>query len=188
MEAEEYVDLLTGGRSLSPIENAHHPPYLLAVFAPARKFKIVIAALDPNAGRLPEHLVYRSIARAFEVAVENEVPLITLTPGGLFMKGEGRDGEAIKSIVQMEKSALKLEEARLMHISILTCPHPTYDFATLIPLGDLVFAEPRGRTDREGKVDPVQLYSIPSKDKLIDRFVRRKDMKRAIWLALRWSS
>ena len=188
MEAEEYVDLLTGGRSLSPIENAHHPPYLLAVFAPVRKFKIVIAALDPNAEKLPEHLVYRSIALAFESAAENGLPLITITPGGLFMKGEGRDGEAIKSIVQMEKSALKLEEARLMHISILTCPHPTYDFATLIPLGDLVFAEPRGRTDREGKVDPVQLYSIPSKDKLIDRFVRRKDMKRAIWLALRWSS
>lgn len=188
MEAEEYVDLLTEGRSVSPIENAHHPPHLQVAFASIRRFKVVLAVLDPAAEKLPEHLVYRAIALAFEAAAEDGIPIITLTPGGLFMKDGGGDEMRIKSIIQMEKSALKFEEAKLMHISVLTHPDPTYDFATLIPLGDLVFAEPRGRTDREEKVDPLQLYSIPSKDKLIDRFVKRKDMRRTIWLALRWAS
>ena len=188
MEAEEYVDLLTGGGSPSPIEKAHHPPYLPVLFTSIKRFKIVMAALDPNVERLPEHLVYRSIALAFDAAVENKIPLITITPGGLFVKGEGRDGETIKSIIQMEKSALKLEEAGLMHISILTRPDPTYDFTTFIPLGDLVFAEPRGRTDGKERMEPAQIYSIPSRDKLIDRFVRRKDMRRAIWLTLKWNS
>ncbi|MCD6505455.1 hypothetical protein J7M22_02405 [Candidatus Poribacteria bacterium] len=188
MGAEEYVDLLTEGRSLSTIEDVHRPPYLIAALTQVKRFKVVIAALDPSAEKLPEHLVYRLIALAFESAAENGLPLITITPGGLFMRGEGRDKETIKSIVLMEESALKFEKTRLMHISILTCPHPTYDFATLIPLGDLVFAEPRGRTDIEVKVDPAQLYNIPSKDKLIDRFVKRKDMRRTIRLTLRWSS
>jgi acetyl-CoA carboxylase carboxyl transferase subunit beta len=185
MDAEEYLELLAGRRSFSPLGGAFHPPSTVVGLASIRRIRVVIAILDPHAEKLPEHDVYRSVACAFEAAVEHKLPLITVTPGGLFMNG-GKEERTLESIVLMDKASLEFGKAGLMHISVLTRPDPTYDFANLIPLGDLVFAEPRGRADEIGKVNPTELYSIPSRDKLIDRFVERKDLEETTWLVLKW--
>lgn len=183
MPAEERIALLLTKGSFRPLLDPKDG--LMIGTGRMRGVELAVGVIDPDANRLEEGEVYESIAALFKHACRNRLPAIVISPGGLFMEGE-RDERALEGIASMEKWLIKLNEAGLLHLSILTDPHPVHDFANYIPLGDIVLAEPRGRTDRPRRENPAEIYSRPSPDKLIDKIVERGELKRTVWRIIRW--
>lgn len=183
MSAEERISLLLTKGSFRSLLDPRDG--LMIGTGRMRGVELAVGAIDTEANRLEEGEVYESIAALFNHAAQNRLPVIVISPGGLFMGGE-RDERALEGIAAMEKGLIKLGKAGLLYLSILTDPHPVYDFANYIPLGDIVLAEPRGRTDRLRRENPVEIYSRPSPDKLIDRIVERGELKRTVWRIIKW--
>ncbi|MFO8010383.1 MAG: carboxyl transferase domain-containing protein, partial [Dehalococcoidia bacterium] len=81
------------------------------------------------------------IARAFDTAVKQNLPIVTVVSSG-----GARIEEGVLSLVQMAKTvavAKKLDNNRLPHISILTHPTTGEVYASFANLGDVIFAEPK---------------------------------------------
>ncbi|MFA4836715.1 MAG: acetyl-CoA carboxylase carboxyltransferase subunit alpha/beta, partial [Dehalococcoidia bacterium] len=81
------------------------------------------------------------IARAFEAAAEQGLPIVTVVSSG-----GARIEEGVLSLMQMAKTvaaAKKLKDNRLPHISILTHPTTGEVYASFANLGDIIIAEPK---------------------------------------------
>ncbi len=85
-------------------------------------------------------VVGEKVTRAFERALEERIPVITVnTSGGARMQ------EGILSLMQMAKTSIacaRLAEERIPYISVLTHPTTAGVMASYASLGDLVIAEP----------------------------------------------
>lgn len=80
------------------------------------------------------------IARAFEEAIRQSLPIVTVVSSG-----GARIEEGVLSLVQMAKTvvvARRLARQNLPHISVLTHPTTGEVYASFANLGDVIYAEP----------------------------------------------
>lgn len=135
-------------------------------------------------------VVGEKITYAIEQAVEKRLPLIIFS-----VSGGARMQEGIISLMQMAKTTAaltKLDEARLLYISVLT--DPTYGgvTASFASLGDIVLAEPRAmigfagqrvikQTIGEELPEGFQTAEFLLEHGFIDKIVERKDLKDTIY-------
>ena len=85
--------------------------------------------------------VGEKIARVFEYALENKLPV-----AGFTLSGGARMQEGIISLMQMAKTAAAIKrhsEAGLLYIVVLTDPTTGGVTASFATLGDIILAEPR---------------------------------------------
>ena len=135
-------------------------------------------------------VVGEKITYAIEQAVEKRLPLIIFS-----VSGGARMQEGIISLMQMAKTTAaltKLDEARLLYISVLT--DPTYGgvTASFASLGDIVLAEPHAmigfagqraikQTIGEELPEGFQSAEFLLEHGFIDKIVERKDLKDTIY-------
>ena len=135
-------------------------------------------------------VVGEKITYAIEQAVEKRLPLIIFS-----VSGGARMQEGIISLMQMAKTTAaltKLDEARLLYISVLT--DPTYGgvTASFASLGDIVLAEPHAmigfagqraikQTIGEELPEGFQTAEFLLEHGFIDKIVERKDLKDTIY-------
>jgi acyl-CoA carboxylase subunit beta len=101
----------------------------------------VVAVLDFEfLGGSMGSVVGEKVAFAFELAVKQRLPMITVVGSG-----GARMQEGILSLMQMAKTAAavaRLHAARLPYVSVLTHPTTGGVFASFASLGDVTLAEP----------------------------------------------
>ena len=135
-------------------------------------------------------VVGEKITYAIEQAVEKRLPLIIFS-----VSGGARMQEGIISLMQMAKTTAaltKLDEARLLYISVLT--DPTYGgvTASFASLGDIVLSEPHAmigfagqrvikQTIGEELPEGFQTAEFLLEHGFIDKIVERKDLKDTIY-------
>lgn len=126
------------------------------------------------------------IARAFEYAAENNLPVVMFTASG-----GARMQEGIVSLMQMAKTsgAVKLHsEKGGLYITVLTDPTTGGVTASFASLGDIIIAEPKiligfaGRRVIESTIkqrlpDDFQLAEFMFEKGFIDMIVERKKMR-----------
>jgi len=102
---------------------------------------VVIGVMDPSfiMGSMGS-VVGEKVTRAIEKAIEKKVPLIIFTASG-----GARMQEGIISLMQMAKTCgalARLDEARLLYITVLTDPTTGGVTASFGSRGDIILAEP----------------------------------------------
>lgn len=126
------------------------------------------------------------IARAFEYATENNLPVIMFTASG-----GARMQEGMVSLMQMAKTsgAVKLHSDRgLLYITVMTDPTTGGVTASFASLGDIIIAEPKvligfaGRRVIEGTIkqklpDDFQLAEFQHEKGFVDMIVERRKMR-----------
>ncbi|MDE6539955.1 MAG: acetyl-CoA carboxylase, carboxyltransferase subunit beta [Ruminococcus sp.] len=126
------------------------------------------------------------IARAFEYATENSLPVIMFTASG-----GARMQEGIVSLMQMAKTsgAVKLHsESGGLYITVMTDPTTGGVTASFASLGDIIIAEPKvligfaGRRVIEGTIkqklpDDFQLAEFQNEKGFVDMIVERRKMR-----------
>ncbi len=131
-------------------------------------------------------VVGEKIARAFEYATENNLPVILFTASG-----GARMQEGIVSLMQMAKTAgaVKLHsDSGGLYITVLTDPTTGGVTASFASLGDIIIAEPKvlvgfaGRrviesTIRQRLPDDFQLAEFMQEHGFVDMITDRKKMK-----------
>ncbi len=129
------------------------------------------------------------IARAFEFATENKLPVIMFTASG-----GARMQEGIVSLMQMAKTSgavAKHSDAGLLYIAVMTDPTTGGVTASFASLGDIIIAEPKvvigfaGRRVIEGTIrqhlpDDFQTAEFMLEHGFVDMIVERKTMRRNI--------
>ena len=134
-------------------------------------------------------VVGEKFARAARYAIENKIPLISISSSG-----GARMHEGILSLMQMAKTSValaELSEAKLPFISVLT--DPTYGgvSASFASLGDYLIAEPKARIGFAGRrvIEETVKEKLPSdfqsaeyllEHGQIDLIVERKHLKSKI--------
>jgi acetyl-CoA carboxylase carboxyl transferase subunit beta len=140
-------------------------------------------------------VVGEKFTRLSELAVENGLPLVSVSGGG----GGARMYEGVISLMQMAKTSAavgKLKKAGVLYISILTDPTMGGVAASFAFLGDIIIAEPKALIGFAGprvieqtikqKLPPnFQTAEFLYEHGLIDMVVERKDLKEAIIKILR---
>lgn len=89
------------------------------------------------------------VTRTMELAIEENIPCITVTS-----TGGARMQEGILSLMQMAKTSIlcaKMEKARIPFISVLADPSTAGVMASFASLGDLIIAEPGAYVGFAGK-------------------------------------
>ena len=131
-------------------------------------------------------VVGEKIARAIERAIEQRTPLVIVSASG-----GARMQEGAVSLMQMAKISaglMKLDEAKLPYISILTDPTTGGVTASYAMLGDLNLAEPGAligfagprvieQTIRQKLPEGFQRSEFLVKHGMIDAIVHRKEMR-----------
>ena len=134
-------------------------------------------------------VVGEKIARAFEFATENKLPVIMFTASG-----GARMQEGIVSLMQMAKTSgavAKHSDAGLLYIAVMTDPTTGGVTASFASLGDIIIAEPKvvvgfaGRRVIEGTIkqhlpDDFQSAEFMLEHGFVDMIVERKTMRRNI--------
>lgn len=140
-------------------------------------------------------VVGEKFTRLSELAVENGLPLVSISGGG----GGARMYEGVISLMQMAKTSAavgKLKKAGVLYISILTDPTMGGVAASFAFLGDIIIAEPKALIGFAGprvieqtikqKLPPnFQTAEFLYEHGLIDMVVERKDLKETIIKILR---
>ncbi len=140
-------------------------------------------------------VVGEKVAIAAETAVENKMPLITVSGSG----GGARMQEGMVSLMQMAKTAAavkKVAESRLPFISILTDPTMGGVAASFSFLGDVVIAEPGAvigfagprvvkQTIHEDPPADFQSAESQLKNGFVDMVVPRAELKHTVAHLLR---
>jgi acetyl-CoA carboxylase carboxyl transferase subunit beta len=140
-------------------------------------------------------VVGEKFTRLSELAVENGLPLVSVSGGG----GGARMYEGVISLMQMAKTSAavgKLKKAGVLYISILTDPTMGGVAASFAFLGDIIIAEPKALIGFAGprvieqtikqKLPPnFQTAEFLYEHGLIDMVVERKDLKETIIKILR---
>lgn len=131
-------------------------------------------------------VVGEKVARAFEYAAENELPVVMFT-----CSGGARMQEGIVSLMQMAKTsgAVKLHgDKGGLYITVLTDPTTGGVTASFASLGDIIIAEPKvlvgfaGRRVIEGTIkqrlpEDFQLAEFQMEKGFVDMIVERKKMR-----------
>lgn len=152
--------------------------------------RIVVACMDFNfIGGSMGSVVGEKIARAVDVCIEENVPLLIISKSG-----GARMMEAAFSLMQLAKTAAKLKQladAKLPYISLLTDPTTGGVTASYAMLGDLNIAEPGAligfagpRVIKEtiGKELPAgfQTSEFLLEHGFLDKIIERKDLKQKL--------
>ena len=131
-------------------------------------------------------VVGEKIARTFEYATENNLPVIMFTASG-----GARMQEGIISLMQMAKTSGAVQrhsEAGGLYISVMTDPTTGGVTASFASLGDIIIAEPRiligfaGRRVIEGTIrqklpEDFQLAEFMHEKGFVDMIVDRRKMR-----------
>ena len=139
-------------------------------------------------------VVGEKLARLFEEATENKLPVVIFTASG-----GARMHEGIISLMQMAKVSAAVgrhSDAGLLYITVLTDPTTGGVTASFASLGDIILAEPgavvgfTGRRVIEGTIgsklpDDFQTSEFLLSHGYIDRIVERRDMKKTLALLLK---
>lgn len=141
-------------------------------------------------------VVGEQLARAFERATQERLPVVVVSGGG----GGARMQEGIFSLMQMAKTAQaagRHSRAGLLFISILT--HPTMGgvYASFASLGDIILAEPGALIGFAGPriVEEATKQKLPQgfqtaeyalQHGMIDAIVPRPQLKRYVGRLLAW--
>jgi len=132
-------------------------------------------------------VVGERLTRAIERAIELRHPVIIVSGSG----GGARMYEGMLSLMQMAKTSsalMRLDEAGLPFISVLTHPTMAGVFASFASLGDVIVAEPRAligftgprvieQTIRQKLPDGFQRSEFLLAHGLIDLIVHRRELK-----------
>ena len=134
--------------------------------------------------------VGEKITYSIEKAIENKLPLIIFC-----VSGGARMQEGMISLMQMAKvtaALTKLDEAKLLYISVLT--DPTYGgvTASFASLGDIIIAEPHAMIGFEGPrviketigkevPEGFQTSEFLLEHGFVDKIVERKDLKDTLY-------
>jgi acetyl-CoA carboxylase carboxyl transferase subunit beta len=134
-------------------------------------------------------VVGERFARAVQVAIDQNVPFVSITASG-----GARMQEGLNSLMQMAKTSAmiaKLAQARLPYISILTDPTMGGVSASFAFLGDIVVAEPGAligfagprvieQTVREVLPDGFQRAEFLMQKGAVDLIVDRREMRSTV--------
>ena len=157
---------------------------------------VEICAMEPRfIGGSMGSVVGEKIARAIERAIERRTPLVIVSASG-----GARMQEGAISLMQMAKisaALMRLDEARLPYISVLTDPTTGGVTASYAMLGDLNIAEPGAligfagprvieQTIRQKLPEGFQRSEFLLKHGMLDAVVPRLEMKPYISRALRF--
>lgn len=140
-------------------------------------------------------VVGEKITRAFEYAVEKDLPVIIFTASG-----GARMQEGIVSLMQMAKTSAAVKrhsDKGLLYITVLTDPTTGGVTASFASLGDIIIAEPKvlvgfaGRrviedTIRQRLPDDFQSAEFLLQHGFVDMIVARKNMRRTLSKLLRY--
>lgn len=151
---------------------------------------IVIIVMDSNYMMASMgSVVGEKIARAFEYAEQNRLPVIAFTASG-----GARMQEGIVSLMQMAKTSGAVgrhSAAGLLYITVMTDPTTGGVTASFASLGDIIIAEPKvligfaGRRVIEGTIrqrlpDDFQSAEFMLENGFVDMIVERKKMRRTL--------
>ena len=157
---------------------------------------IQICSMDPRfIGGSMGSVVGEQIARAIERAIERRTPLVIISASG-----GARMQEGAISLMQMAKisaALMRLDEARLPYISVLTDPTTGGVTASYAMLGDLNIAEPGAligfagprvieQTIRQKLPEGFQRAEFLLKHGMLDAVVPRLELKAYISKAFRF--
>jgi acetyl-CoA carboxylase carboxyl transferase subunit beta len=160
--------------------------------------RINICAMEPKfIGGSMGAVMGEKITRAVERSIENQIPLIVVSASG-----GARMQEGAVSLMQMAKisaALMRLDEAHVPYISILTDPTTGGVTASLAMLGDLNIAEPGAligfagprvieQTIRQKLPEGFQRSEFLVKHGMLDAVVPRSEMKAWIATALEFFS
>jgi len=129
------------------------------------------------------------VARAFEYARENKLPVIMINASG-----GARMFEGLISLMQMPKTAAavgKFNESGGLYISVLTDPTTAGVLASFAMLGDIIIAEPDALIGFTGQrvAAQAQVVKVPPdfqraefqfEHGMVDMIVHRRDMKETL--------
>lgn len=151
---------------------------------------IVIIVMDSNYMMASMgSVVGEKIARAFEYATLNRLPVIAFTASG-----GARMQEGIVSLMQMAKTSGAVgrhSAAGLLYITVMTDPTTGGVTASFASLGDIIIAEPKvligfaGRRVIEGTIrqrlpDDFQSAEFMLENGFVDMIVERKKLRRTL--------
>ncbi len=136
------------------------------------------------------HVVGEKIARAFETATKEKLPVIMFV-----CSGGARMQEGIISLMQMEKTAAAVKrhsEAGLLYIPVLTDPTTGGVTASFAMLGDIILAEPGAligfagprvieQTIGQRLPEGFQKAEFLRKHGFVDAVVERDDLKQTLY-------
>jgi acetyl-CoA carboxylase carboxyl transferase subunit beta len=158
--------------------------------AKIRGIKCVIAVMDSRYMMASMgSVVGEKLARAFENAAAQELPVVVFAASG-----GARMQEGIVSLMQMAKTSgavARHSEKGLLYITVLTDPTTGGVTASFASLGDIIIAEPKvligfaGRRVIEGTIkqrlpDDFQSAEFMLKNGFVDMIVERKAMRRTL--------
>lgn len=153
-------------------------------------YPVILSVLDfAFMGGSMGSVVGEKISRAVDKAIEKGIPLIIVSSSG-----GARMQEGIISLMQMAKTAAaiaRLEERRILYISILTDPTFGGVTASFAMLGDIIIAEPRSligfagprvieQTIKQSLPEGFQRAEFLLEHGMIDMIVERKNLKEAL--------
>jgi acetyl-CoA carboxylase carboxyl transferase subunit beta len=201
-----FVELLSGLRAMDPLGFFDSKPYTERLEAARKKTGRNSAVLTGSA-RIDGHLTMMAIldfgflggsmgsvmgekiARLTRMAIEERLPLITLSSSG-----GARMQEGILSLMQMAKTSAmlaKLHDAGLPHIAVQVHPTTGGVTASFASLGDVIVAEPGAligfagprviqQTIKQDLPDGFQTSEFLLEHGMIDMVVHRRELKAAL--------
>lgn len=189
-DSKKYKDRLTAAQKATSEKDA-----LIVMRGKINNLEVVVAAFEFNfMGGSMGSVVGEKFARAAELALENNLPLVCFSASG-----GARMQEALFSLMQMAKTSAvieKLKQAGVPYISVLTDPVYGGVSASLAMLGDLNLSEPFAlcgfagprvieQTVREKLPEGFQRAEFLLEHGTVDMIVHRHDMKSQLGSILR---
>jgi acetyl-CoA carboxylase carboxyl transferase subunit beta len=189
VDSKPYTDRLRGMQQATNLSDA-----MIAASGKLCGRAVQICAMEPRfIGGSMGSVVGEMIMRAIERAIERSQPLIIVSASG-----GARMQEGAVSLMQMAKISaglMRLDEARLPYISILTDPTTGGVTASYAMLGDLNIAEPGAligfagprvieQTIRQKLPEGFQRSEFLLKHGMLDAVVPRLELKQYIGTAL----
>ena len=157
--------------------------------------KAILAVMDGNfmMGSMGS-VVGEKITYAIEEATKQRLPIIIFC-----VSGGARMQEGIISLMQMAKTVqalMKLNEAGLLSVCVLTDPTTGGVTASFASLGDIILAEPKAligfagprvieQTVKQKLPEGFQSSEFLLEHGFIDKIVERKDMKKVLYQILK---
>jgi len=191
VDSKPYTKRITATMAKTGVNDA-----FLAISATIHGVEVEIGAFDFRyTGGSMGSVVGECITRLYERAIERKVPAIVISASG-----GARMQEGVLSLMQMAKTCAALarlkDEAKMPYISLLTHPTTGGVAASFAMLGDLILAEPAAligfagprvikETIGQDLPDGFQTSEYLLDHGMVDRIVRRGDLRDEIGMALR---
>jgi len=190
-DSKQYTERLASTRSATRLSDA-----LIAASGTLERRPVHICAMELKfIGGSMGAVVGEKITRTIERAMEDRAPLIIISA-----TGGARMQEGAVSLMQMAKisaTLMRLDEAKVPYISVLTDPTTGGVTASFAMLGDLNIAEPGAligfagprvieQTIRQKLPDGFQRSEFLLEHGFLDAVVKRTEMKSYIARALRF--